>query len=155
MDWHYICQHVYTEIICTEACKLGTRVLSQQRDCAEGAELPYHPHHRPALGAAGSQRAWQQPYRQCCHPRITPATEPKPAWKTSCRFGEPLLWHVQSIPPFRRASRLYQRWAGSSGGHRELPGRAWTQSQLLGDGVSDQKVTGILCKAHVTSCDFI
>lgn len=43
--------------------------------------------------------------------------------------------------------------AGQLGGHRELPGRAWTRSQLLGNGVSDQKVTDILCKAHVTSCD--
>lgn len=45
--------------------------------------------------------------------------------------------------------------AGQLGGHRELPGRAWTRSQLLGNGVSGQKVTDILCKAHVTSCDFI
>lgn len=143
--WHYIC-HMYTlnYILKLENWAPGSppsSVTAQKGLCCR-ATLTMGQLRGPLAAAIQAVLLYRQRH-------------PSQQGKCPTGCGELPLRRVCSIPPFGRALQRCQGWPGSSRCHRELLGRAGTQPQLLGNGTSAQKFTGVSRKARAASCGFI
>lgn len=141
--WQYIC-HMYTlnYILKLENWAPGSPPSSGTAQ--RGLCLQDRPDHGPPLGTAGSSNTGNA------------AAQRHPSQHGKCPAGcraAPLVC-LQHLSLLQRTAAC-QGWPRSSRCHKELLGRAGTQPQLLVNGTSGQKVTDILRKAHVASCDFI